>query len=232
MHIMICDDNKEFLSAIRSSLEQNLAGRECEITVCEKGRSALKLCAERIPDISFLDIDMPDVSGFNIAKEIYERKKDAIIIFVTGHENYVFTSLRYRPLRFIRKAYLESELPEALNAAINEILCQNKFLDLGSRYENEKIGIGDILYFESKGNYAEVTHCNGNKYRYRSTLSKLEKELELFDFLRVHAGFLVNMKHIQKIYKNTLFLPDGIRINISRRLYPRVQASYAAYLRK
>lgn len=237
INILICDDNKEFLSLMEKNINKIISsGRYADynykVSCFSNSRPAFQLCADCVPDISFLDIDMPEINGFNIAKELHDKNSNALIIFVTNYENYVYTSLRYRPFRFIRKAHIDTELQEALQAALNEVLCQNKFLELGSKYFNEKIFILNIVYFESKRNYAEIVCKDGKRYMYRSTLADLEKSLKYFDFLRIHAGFLVNMKHIHKIHKNIVTLCNGEQISISKRLYTQVHNSYSEYLRK
>lgn len=237
INILICDDNEKFLSLIKNSISQiilseKFADLEYKISCFNNSSAAFQLCADCAPDITFLDIDMPEINGFNIANAINEKNKNAIIIFVTNFENYVYTSFRYRPFRFIRKSHIDAELSEALQSALNELLCKNKLLELGSKYCNEKIFISDVIYFESKRNYAEIVCKNGNRYLYRSTLSDLEKSLMCFDFLRVHAAYLVNMRCIKKLHKNTVELCSGDILNISRRLYSQVYKSYSEYLRK
>ncbi len=75
-------------------------------------------------DVVFLDIDMPELSGFDIAERIND-VGDTLIVFVTMHDELVFSSLRFRPFRFIRKAYLENELPETAEAVKNELAKRN-----------------------------------------------------------------------------------------------------------
>lgn len=237
INILICDDNKDFLSLLKNGINNiissgKFADLEYRISCFNNSRTAFQFCSDCVPDITFLDIDMPEINGFNIAKEINEKNSNAMIIFVTNYENYVYTSLRYRPFRFIRKSHIDTELHEALQSALNELLCKNKYLELGSKYFNEKIFISKIIYFESKRNYAEIVCKDGNRYLYRSTLADLEKSLKCFDFLRVHAAYLVNMKFIDKLHKSTVELCNGELINISRRLYSQVHKSYSEYLRK
>ena len=154
------------------------------------------------------------------------------LLFLLQVDNYVFSSLRYRPFRFIRKTYISQELNEALKSALNELVCRNKYLELGAKYFNEKIFLSNIIYFESKRNYAEITTDSGQKYLYRSTISKLEENLKVYGFVKIQAAFLVNMKHIHNIIKNTVIMDDGLEIIISRRLINDVKLKYSKYLRE
>ncbi len=235
--IYICDDNSDFLKTIENKINACiLSGRfadfEYGVNTFTDPDVAVKRIKENPPDIIFLDIDMPGTNGFDIASDISRNNPDIIIIFVTSHDNYVFSSLQYRPFRFIRKSYVAEELSEALNSALKELICRNRYLKLGSKYFNEKIFLSNIVCFESKRNYAEITADDGQKYMYRSTISKLEDKLGIYGFVRVQAAFLVNMKHIHGIVKNSVIMDNGLEINISRRLVNDVKSEYSKYLRE
>ena len=237
INILICDDNKDFLVLIKKYIDEViLSGKYSDFeykTECFTDSDfALCRCVETPPEISFLDIDMPNPNGFEIAEKIHERNPNAIIIFITGYENYVYSSFRYQPLRFLRKSCIDKELSEALNCALTKLLCKNKYLELGNKYLNERVLISDILYFESKRNYAEIVCDDNKRYLYRSTLSQLETKLKNYGFLRIHAAYLVNMSYIVKIYKDTVFLINDTQLKISRRFNMEVQRSYSEYLRR
>lgn len=237
INILICDDNKEFLSQIEKNIsniisDSSFSDFDFKVTAFDNPKSALEFCSLHKVDIAFLDIDMPEIGGFDIAEVIHSKNNDTLIIFVTNFENYVFSSLRYRPLRFIRKSHLDTELNEAMEAALHELVCKNKYLELGNKYSNDKIFFSDILYFESKKNYAEIVCNDGKRYMYRSTLTELENNLKHYDFMRVHAGFLVNMKHINRIFKNTVIMSNNEEISVSKRLSAEVHKTYSEYLRK
>ena len=131
--IYICDDDLDFLSKIKYQINDCISkGKfgdfEYEITDISNPVSALQKIKTETPDITFLDIDMPNVNGFNVADEINRQCPDTLIIFVTNYDNYVYTSIRYRPFRFIRKSHISTEINEALNSALNEIICKNRYL--------------------------------------------------------------------------------------------------------
>lgn len=237
VNIYICDDDPGFSEQMKNYIldyieKSKYGDYDLKIRAFISPVQALEKCKEDKPDIIFLDIDMPEVNGFNIAGCISGTKRDTIIIFVSSHDNYVYSSLRFRPFRFIRKSHIASELKEALNSSLAEVINRDRFLELGSKYFNKRVLLIDILCFESKGNYAEITAKDGEKYIYRSTLTKLEDKLKDLDFVRVHAAFLINMRHIQQIGKDAVLLSNGDRVNISRRLHKKVLDAYSQYMRK
>lgn len=237
VNIIICDDNKMFLSKIQEQIKSEIAiGKfgdiEYNINAFSSVNIAMNYCIEQNPDIAFLDIDMPESSGFDIADMIHSRNNNAIVIFVTDYDNYVYNSFKHRPFRFIRKEYIRIELPEALSSALNDLLSQQQFITLGNKDFNKKIFAADIMYFESKKNYVEIVCFDGNTYTYRSTLYNLEQQFTSYFFVKVHAAYVVNMKYIKKIDKNEIELYNGKKINISQKNYSQVHKAFAEYLRR
>ena len=235
--IIICDDNKIFLSKIQEKIKFEIAiGKfgdiEYDISVFSSVNAAMNYCIEQNPDIAFLDIDMPESSGFDIADTIHNQNSNAIVIFVTDYDNYVYNSFKHKPFRFIRKEYVNNELPEALGSALNDLLSQQQFIILGNKDFNKKIFAADIVYFESKKNYVEIVCFDGNKYTHRSTMSSLESKFVPYFFIKVHAAYIVNMRYIQKIDKNEIELCNGKKINISQKNYSQVHKAFAEYLRR
>ena len=235
--IVICDDNKEFLMQIEKKInelivESEFSDYKYEYFVFNNSEEALKFCENCKVEIVFLDIDMPDVNGFDIADAIKRADKNTLIIFISNYDNYVYSSLIYRPFRYLRKSHLDTELPEALNSALKCFIDEGRFLELGRKNLYQKILLSNIIYIESNKNYCTIVSTDANRYDYRSTVSQLENKLKDSGFLRIHAAFLVNLKYIRKIYKNTVFMDDGRQINISRRFQEQTKAAFSQYLRK
>ena len=236
VNILICDDNEVFLSTIQRKIKEIISlGKfgdiDCDIQCFSNVNIALNYCDEQKPDIAFLDIDMPELSGFDIADTIHEQNSNAIVIFVTDYDNYVYSSFKHKPFRFIRKEYINTELPEALNSALNDLVSQQQFITLGNKDFNKKIFASNIIYFESRKNYVEIICFDGNRYTYRSTISDLEQQFAPYFFVKIHAAYIVNMKYIQKIDKNEIELCNGEKINISQKHYSQVHKAFAEYLR-
>ncbi len=237
MNIVICDDDQQLLSVINNNVK-NLLSKSlyCDfnytIETFSNSSQALKYCTSNEIGIIFLDIDMPGMNGFDVAEILKKNNKDIIIIFISNHDNYVYTSLKFRPFRFIRKSYLEKELSEALYSALKEIFYNNKFLVLGNKYYNKKVFLSNIMYFESNRNYAEIVCVDGEKYLYRESIKNLENLYSEYKFIRIHSGFIVNMKYIKRIYKNTVLLENETELNISRTYLNNVRNEYAKYIRE
>ena len=104
--IAICDDDEIFLSRlekqIRAELQQlNVVGEIVSYTDSEK----LLETKLHQTEIFFLDIDMPEVTGMELAAKLEEQNPQAIVIFISNHEEAVFEAIHYKKFRFIRKEY-------------------------------------------------------------------------------------------------------------------------------
>ncbi|MBQ6687481.1 MAG: response regulator transcription factor [Bacilli bacterium] len=235
--ILICDDEKIFTDFLSQKLRDIIIkGRysdfEYNIIIKNDPSEAVGFCINNIVDIAFLDIDMPGINGFDIATVLNSKLKNVKLIFISNFDNFVYTSLKFKPFRFIRKSVVDNELKEAIESSLNEILIYNGFLILGNKYLNEKIFYSDILYIESKGNYVEIVTVNGQRYLHRTTLGDLYDDLYNYDFVRIHSGFVVPMSKIKFVRSNIVELQNGLQLKISRKYNNYLKEKFYKYLRR
>jgi len=121
MRIAICDDNLEFLKQIEDIVSCIYKETQVELVVScfQNGQALLEEMKKQEEDIDLLllDIDMPEISGLEVAKAVRAMGKECILMFISSYENYVFDTFEFSPFRFIRKGKLSQELPIALRAA-------------------------------------------------------------------------------------------------------------------
>ena len=125
IRIAIVDDEKIILNSIHKKIEKILydLNVEFEIQDFTIGKIALKEITEKEFDIIFLDIDMPEVSGMEIAKIIRMQEENIDIVFITNKDELVYDAIKFAPFRFIRKSRFDEEIPEALqdNPLLNDV---------------------------------------------------------------------------------------------------------------
>ena len=170
-------------------------------------------------DLLLLDIDMPDLNGFEIADQLHSALKysDHLnVIYISNYENLVFESFKYSPLRFVRKKNLSIDLEEAIVAWLNKYLTNNEFFVFTDKTTGNtvKIRIEEICYFEAYGHDISLIDESKKIYNIKrnttSTLNHLEEKLSHKGFLRSHKSYLVNYRHIYKITDNKIYFSNGL----------------------
>lgn len=233
----ICDDERDMLDRLCERILTEARPRNIEISIegFISGEELLKAHKENAFDAVFLDIDMPRINGFDIAEKLNHSNKDGstLIVFVTSHDELVYSSLKFRPFRFIRKSYLKSELPEVLSAVNSEISKRNAGRKIPFRTKSGEVFIdaAAIEYIEIYGHTLRVCVSGGEFTECYGSLSALEEQLSQFDFVRAHKSYLVNLKYIFSIEKTQIILDDKTAVPLSRYKAAEVKAKFRNYLR-
>ena len=118
--VAIVDNEKAIINEICSLIESS-NDMKCIIETFEHSIKFFQKINNILCDIVFLDIDMPEMNGFDIAKILNNIRPDITIIFVSSFDNFVFESFEYHPFRFVRKSNLKEDIDSALNAYQREI---------------------------------------------------------------------------------------------------------------
>ncbi len=231
----ICDDEPVILEQLRGRIfdEFKRQGAVIRLDTFTSGQEFLEAHANEPFDVVFLDIDMPEISGFDVAGRI-SRAEHTLIVFVTMHDELVYSSFQFQPFRFIRKAYLESELPGIMEAVVNEVTKQNseKKYAFQTRFGKTFVNLGSVEYIEIYGHWLRVCIKDGEPLECYGSLSDLEKELGDHDFVRTHKSFLVNCKFIFSIERNQVILDDKTAIPLSRYKSEAVRRKFKNILRR
>ncbi len=217
VQIAICDDEKIFLENLvhQVSIQFITTGTKYNIKAYMDGMNLLTDCESITFDVVFLDIEMPRLNGIDVAEKIRATNPFVNIIFITNRDDLVFQSIRYRPFRFIRKHWLKEELPEAIQALTSKMRNENQYYTVSFNNSSKQIKITDIIYIESY-KHDIYLYTQDEKYRIKSNLLKIEKEFEVYGFIRVHSGFLVNYRYIYSVDKTKVVLNNKDMVPLSR----------------
>lgn len=227
--IAICDDEPGYVDRIAFIIETHF--EEVRIDKYVDSSQLIRGMSNQY-DVAFLDIDMPDYSGFDLAGRLVEQNKDICVVFISNMEEKVYESFRYQPLRFIRKSRLEEEIPEAVETIKKKFQNQNSYYEfVDTNKQVKKTKIQDIMYFESNRHYINVI-CTRERFVIREKVSQLESEFGIYDFVRVQIGYLVNMRYIKSISGSTVVLDNGVSLSIGRNSLQHVREQYMEYARK
>lgn len=209
-NIFICDDEPQMLKFLSDNIKNIL--KDCEPILFLNGYNLL----EKLDgcDLLLLDIDMPQITGLDIASRLSNMGKRPLLIFVTSHDELVYDSLKFHPFGFVRKSHME-ELAGLLADCVKEISGRERHFCFPTAGIQYKFPLGDILYFEAEGNYLKV-FVQGESYRFRETLASVEAALSGDGFVRIHKGFLVNQAAVRSLGAEEVALINGVQIPIGR----------------
>lgn len=230
----ICDDELDMLDYLNEHIlaEFKHQGTDVHIDKFSASKDFLNASKSRAFDVVFLDIDMPEISGFDIAEKI-NGIDPTLIIFVTTHDELVFSSLKFQPFRFIRKTFFDDELGEVVDD-INKVLLKHtagKKFKLQTKLHDVYIDVEQIVYIEIYGHWLKVYTTDSDIMDCYGILSDYEARLEPFDFVRTHKSFLVNCRYIRSVEKEQVVLDDKTTIPLSRRRINIVNEKFTKYLR-
>ena len=228
MKIAVCDDESKILEEITSFIEK--AFSSARIKSYSDGTSFISSGEER-PDVLLADIDMPGMSGMDLAATLASENAQTLVVFVTAHDELVYDSFKYHPFAFVRKKFLEEELRSVLSDCEKEIENQNKRFTFQNASTLVNLAQNEILYFEGQANYLAI-HTTGSQYRMRSTMSAVEEELKNNGFLRIHKGFLVNLEHIRILKTEELELDNGEVLPIGKSYSESAKKSILRFMRR
>lgn len=229
MNLILCDDDKVFLN----KLEIRIRG------LCQKYKIAVEMeCyvsakemlegIKNLDEISvfFIDIDMPEVNGFEAASYLKKWNRECCIVFVSNKDDLVFQSLVYHPFFFIRKAHLDEELEPQLLELQKKTGKKVPQIELQTGRQSVKLALRDIWFVESEKNYLlfyREKDTRDEAIRVRMKMSEAEKKLEAHKFVRTHKGYLVNMNYVYRLREKELLLLNGKSIPVSRNYLNQVR---------
>lgn len=199
----ICDDEKIMLDCLHEHIQNEFNRQNVEIQI-EKflsGKDFLDAHKTAPFDVVFLDIKMPDIDGFEVAKGLRTLSDNTQIIFVTTEDGLVYDSFDYQPFYFIPKTNPEI-LKTKLKTVIQKLtdkMAQNRKLCLKLPHGEERYIYSDsILYLFSKSNYLNIV-VKSETINIREKITVFSGQLPQQTFARIHNRYIVNMRQIAAV---------------------------------
>ncbi|HYK74608.1 MAG TPA: LytTR family DNA-binding domain-containing protein [Pseudoneobacillus sp.] len=172
----------------------------------ESGEAAVMKAIQLQPDVIFLDVEMPKMTGMEVAKSLLELKKVPLIIFATAYPQFAAEAFRYEATDYLLKPYDEEQLQQTVQRIEKQ---------MGSPRTNEmnrqagKLAVeedGEILYIEPK----EILYVSRDDkfskiitrtkiYETKTPLKNLENRLKPFSFFRIHKSYFVNLQYVTRL---------------------------------
>ena len=239
---IIVDDEKLARSIIKEFL---VSHPEIEVLAeCRDAHEALTAITKYHPDLIFLDIQMPEINGFELLEMLDQIPQ---IIFSTAYEQYAIKAFEVNAVDYLLKPYdaerfdlavkratqniqSETDKNETITRLLQSVQQPEKYLNRLLIKQSGRIIIistGEISLIKAMDDYAEI-HTNNDSYLIQQSLNHLESRLDPDQFLRVHRSFIANIDAIKDIVswssgRYKLFLKNGKEIFLSRSGYQKLK---------
>lgn len=233
LRIAVCDDEISMAEGNKAILETSLKelGVAAEITTYTDSTNLLYDISEDNfhYDLLLSDIEMPEISGMELAEKIKPFLPEIRIIFITSHIEYAIDAFELSIFRYVPKADIEKRLSAAIKDAVSLInLEADKSYTIQAKGRFEKIPLKDILFIERDGKNAAINTSDGVS-KVRKSLQAVFDELASEEFIFIDRGYIVNLIHIMQIKNSTAVLKDGTVLPISRSHLQTVKEQINSY---
>ncbi len=222
MRISIVDDEAYWRERVREEVAGYDENNKIKIDIYESGVKYLE--SKKEYDISFIDIEMPEMDGFDTILSAKKKHPEGIFVILTTHVEMSRKGYLVNAFRYIDKMKLE-EVAEAIDSA-QVVLGGNEKIEVnvignGSR----KIALKNIIYIETEKHYV-VVHTKQGDVKCSHYLKDVEALLPENRFCRCHDAFIVNLDEISRIHDKIVYLSNGDDIDVSYRKFGQFKKLY------
>lgn len=240
INIAVCDDESRYANFISKIIGAYFDEKKIDyhVDLYGAGEEILKSHAKNyLYTVIFLDINMKNLNGIEVAEKIRIYNEQTFIVFVTAYIDYSLEGYRVNAFRYILKDTEERSklaIYECLNVITQKLdICNDSHMLKISFVEGEKeVNLNQLICIES--NLHKLIFCmmdkNGiQKYSYYGKLDDIEKQIIGKEFLRIHQSVLVNMKYIESYERDEIIMLDGSNFHVPRVRSKNVKSAYILY---
>lgn len=224
---LVIDDERPALDELTFLLGQD--PRIGEILARDSATEALRTLQERDVDVVFLDIQMPGLSGLDLAQVLARFRNPPPVVFVTAHESHAVEAFDLQAVDYVLKPVRTERLAEAVRRVVDTSARAAPGAD--EQIPVERGGVtrfiarSDIRYVEAQGDYARL-HTGEDSHLLRTPLSTLEEQWAGAGFVRIHRSLLVALPHVDEVRfegsRCSVVIGDTV-LQVSRRHTPQLR---------
>lgn len=234
MRIVFCDDDERILAQLEACLREFFADSglsQPEYGAYTSGQELLN--QEERPDIAFLDVEMPGLSGIHVGAKLQERNPYAKIFILTSYTDYLDEAMRFHVFRYLSKPLDKKRLFRNMKDALYQLSVDTRPVFIEGPEESATRNADEIVMVEAQGRRVLVWAVD-RTYEARQGMKHWESLLEVGCFCQTHRSYIVNMKYVRSFSPNLICLagPDGREYTayLARRRYRAFKDTYMLYV--
>ena len=230
IRIAICEDEKDQQELLEGYINEAFKSLSLQykFDIFSSGEELLESYSKDF-DIVLLDIQLGEINGMDTARKIRLLDNKVEIIFITSLIEYVLEGYEVRAYRYLVKPVKYENLKDNIINCIKEVEIKNKYIIVKEHGNQIKLDINEITYIEVQKKDMLIHTINKN-FEVRYSLEKIEKDLNLDQFVRCHKSFIVNLNYVENIKPNIAILESGEEIPVSRYRYKDVKEKFLKFL--
>lgn len=219
LRVLVIDDERPALTELTFLLERDV--RVTEVHATDSSTEALRLLQHLEVDAVFLDVQMPGLTGIDLAQVLSRFKSPPVAVFVTAHDQHAVEAFELNAVDYVLKPVREDRLAEAVRrvqAAVRpESTEEQVAVERGG--VTRFIPLSQIRYVEAEGDYARL-HTGEDTHLLRAPLTQLEQDWAAAGFVRIHRSLLISTSFVDQVRVDggrCSVLVDGHELLVSRR---------------
>ena len=219
--IAICDDKQEDREYVQQLTARWAQQRENQVEMTEfcSAEQFLFSYPQQDFDLLLLDIEMGEMDGVSLAKQVRRTNELMQIVFITGYSDYITEGYEVAALHYLMKPVKEEKLFAVLDRAVERLHKNTKVLTLETAEEMVRVPLYQVSALEVQRNYVTV-HARQD-YTVKKSLSELMEQLDE-RFFRVGRSAVVNLNDISRVTRSDIYLTDGRSIPLPRGAYDKL----------
>ncbi len=233
--IVVVDDDMVFSEKIEKIIKFLYEELNEPVLVSRYSKGSIlldELSMNRSYDIYFLDVEMPGISGLELAQRIKSVEADADIVFVSAHTKYAVPSYKIRACYYILKEEYKEEVPAILKRIRQERLDKAKdYYVIQNTAYGKRMQMDDIMYLMREKKYVIFYCVNEQEYKERGSLGDVYGKLPHDRFVYIDRGYIINLKHVSDWEGDVIRLHSGVELIASRRMCLAFRDALARYWR-
>lgn len=228
MRVLICDDEQLYVNDIKKHVELFLSENNISSEIDSFTDGEKLLTSNTHYDIAFLDVEIGNIKGTEIAKRLKNINNYIVVFIITSYNKYLDEAMDLNVLRFIVKPLDAKRLYDGMRKAIS--LIDNSAVDLFLKEDGSlvKVPINDIMFIEVNGKKTTI-QTPTEKYYSSNRLKFWKERLSASFFFQVHSSFIINMKYISQYDRDEVVINKKYKIPIAYRKQTEFKNYFSNY---